>query len=73
MKKTKLKKIAMLLVGLVIGHSTIANAQASPALPVDPTIITTAVQAPFIAAITFSIGAIALLKVIGWIKSGLRK
>jgi len=42
-------------------------------LAVDPTVIYTAVQTPFTAALTFTIGAIAVLAIIRWIRRGMSK
>ena len=59
--------------GIVFGVSAMTvQAQSTPTFP-DPTSIYTTLATPFNAALTWVIGAIAVMAVIGWIRKAIRK
>jgi hypothetical protein len=67
--KNRMFLLALLgLVAVTVG----ANAQTA-SLPVDPSLIYTSLASPFTTALTWVIGAIAVLGVISWIRKAIRK
>ena len=67
----KVAKAVVVAGAVALGFTPLAHAT-DPTFP-DPSSIYTALATPFSAALTWVIGAIAVMAVIGWIRKAIRK
>jgi hypothetical protein len=69
-----MRKFAMFVLAVLalLGVNVTAFADTA-ALPVDPSLLYTSIQTPFTNALTWVIGALAVLGVIAWIRKAIRK